>query len=108
MRIQNVGLFALLMALNINICLANELTPADEPKDDSFYVCYEKRCLNTVSSTPLLRYKSYKYIGCVISRLPCDMYCVDKSCHPPKRLKQFYWYNNYYDALNSFYRCAYS
>ncbi|WP_133129476.1 hypothetical protein [Legionella yabuuchiae] len=84
------------------------LTPRDEPKADSFYICYEKRCPNNVTMTPVVKYTRYKYIGCVISRLPCHLYHGDKFNPNHGPLKQFQWVNNYPDALNSFYRCAYS
>jgi hypothetical protein len=85
------------------------LSPVDEPKADSFYICYEKRCKNDTSVTPALRYTRYKYIGCVISRVACHLYCCDNSKErAQKPLKQFQWVNNYPDALNSFYRCAYN
>lgn len=85
------------------------LSPRDEPKADSFYICYEKRCPNNVERTPTYKYTRFKYIGCVISRLPCHLYCCDSSKdRAVKPLRQFQWVNNYPDALNSFYRCAYS
>ncbi|AHE66490.1 hypothetical protein [Legionella oakridgensis] len=84
------------------------LTPPEEPKADSFYICYEKRCPNNVIEGPIKRYTKYKYIGCIISRLPCHLHCGDKFNARATPLKQFQWVNNYPDALNSFYRCAYS
>lgn len=103
------------------------LTPPAEPKDDSFYICYEKRFLNNVTTqepipctrgtgacarrnthTILPMFKSYKYIGCIISRLPCQMYTGDKFHARPAHLRQFQWMDTYPKALNSFYRCAYS
>lgn len=95
------------------ICLANyaqalPLTPPDEPKADSFYICYEKRCPNNIIDS-YVRYTRYKYVGCIISKVPCHLYCGDKfASGPPTPMKQFQWVNNYPDALNSFYRCAYN
>ena len=88
--------------------MALPLTPVDEPKADSFYICYEKRCPNDVETTLFTRYIRYKYIGCIISRLPCHLCSDDKFNSSPKPLHQFQWVNNYPDALNSFYRCAYN
>lgn len=84
------------------------LSPIDEPRADSFYICYEKRCPNDVSDAPVYRYVRYKYIGCIISKTPCHLYCGDKFHANPGPLKQFQWTNNYRDALDSFYRCAYN
>jgi hypothetical protein len=93
-------------------CLSNNgfalpLTPPMEPKADSFYICYEKRCPNNVTNTAFYNYTRFKYIGCIISKLPCHLYCGDKF-HAGKPLRQFQWVNTYPAALNSFYRCAYS
>ena len=90
------------------IVQADHLTPTDEPKADSFYICYEKQCPNDVTRGPLTNYVRCKYIGCMISRLPCHMHCGDKFNPRPYPLKQFQWVDNYPDALNSFYRCAYN
>ena len=108
------------------------LTPPHEPKDDSFYVCYLKCRINYTVRAPMLAYKKFKYLGCMISKVPCDTLCVkNSSCHPaklskmsrkpcsshcvtqvllcpPVKLKSFGWFNNYPQALNAFYRCAYS
>ncbi|OGV41513.1 MAG: hypothetical protein A3F46_00230 [Legionellales bacterium RIFCSPHIGHO2_12_FULL_42_9] len=113
----------------------NLLTPPHEPKDDSFYVCYLKCRINYTVHAPMLAYKKFKYMGCMISKAPCDTICVkNPSCHPaklikmsrkpcvsncvtkivtqityrPVTLKSFGWFNNYPQALNAFYRCAYS
>lgn len=91
-----------------NNAYSRSLTPPIEPKADSFYVCYEKRCPNNVVDTPGTRYTRLKYIGCIISELPCHLYCGDKFNPQTTPLKQFQWVNNYPDALNSFYRCAYN
>ena len=121
----------LCLALNtvaLSTAGARSLTPPNEPKDDSFYICYEKRCpnkvmpqvpsvpkncfgaciVNAVTHTILPTYVSYKYIGCIISRLPCHLYTGDKFHARPEHLRQFQWMDTYPKALNSFYRCAYS
>lgn len=86
---------------------AAPLTPPCEPKDDSFYVCYNERHINYSIRAPLATYRKYKYLGCSISRVPCDATCVKKiNCQ--HTLKLFDWFNNYPQALNAFYRCAYS
>ena len=91
-----------------NQAIALPLTPEDEPKADSFYVCYESRWYNNVEEG-LIKLIHYKYLGCIISKVPCHLYCGDKfTAGPSKPLKQFQWFNNYPDALNSFYRCAYN
>ena len=87
---------------------AAPLTPPNEPKENNFYVCFDKRRINTIDYSPLLEYQRYQYTGCVISRIPCCDYMIkDKDC-PPRPLNLFAWFNNYPDALNAFYRCAYS
>ena len=107
------------------------LTPPHEPKDDSFYVCYLKCRINYTVHAPMLAYKKFKYLGCMISRVPCANICVKNASYPqvklstmshkpcgsncvakmscaPTKLKPFGWFNNYPEALNAFYRCAYS
>lgn len=121
-------LFFALNVLMLSHANARSLTPPNEPKDDSFYICYEKRfannvmpqvpsvrkncvgaCLiNGISHTIFPTYVTYKYIGCIISRLPCHLYTGDKFHARPEHLKQFQWMDTYPKALNSFYRCAYS
>lgn len=98
-----------LMLLGV-ACFANAspLTPPHEPKDDSFYVCYEGCRINYSVRAPLVTYRKYKYLGCSITRIPCDAACVKKVNCPPVKLKLFGWFNNYPQALNAFYRCAYS
>ena len=91
-----------------NYAQSGPLTPVEEPKADSFYICYEKRCPNNVTRGLLTDFTRYKYVGCVISKLPCHLYCGDKFKAKSKPLRQFQWVNNYPAALNSFYRCAYS
>lgn len=125
-RLMFFVLNALLLTSNISI--GRSLTPPAEPKDDSFYICYEKRFPNNVytqgptprsnSRRPCATFSSgkaifpdyvtYKYIGCIISRLPCHLYTSDKFHAHALPLKQFQWMNTYPKALNSFYRCAYS
>jgi hypothetical protein len=68
---------------------ANRITPANEPKADSFYICYEKRCPNNPIGAPTTFYTHYKYSGCIISELPCHLYCNDKFNNQPLPLKQF-------------------
>lgn len=92
----------------MNAVAARALTPPEEPRDDSYYICYEKRFPNTVTHALLPNYTTYKYIGCTISRLPCQLYCGDKFHARPEHLRQFQWMDTYPKALNSFYRCAYS
>jgi len=84
------------------------LMPVEEPKADSFYICYEKRCSNNVTEGLIAKYTRYKYVGCVISKVPCHLYCGDKFKAQSTPLLQFQWVNNYPAALNSFYRCAYN
>ncbi len=92
----------------MGIATARSLTPPEEPKNDSYYICYEKRFPNKVVRSLAPNYRSFKYIGCIISHVPCHLYCGDKFHARPARLKQFQWMSTYPDALNSFYRCAYS
>lgn len=84
------------------------LTPSHEPKDESFYVCYVSRDLHHPISHVLLLYRRYKYHGCIISKDPCYKLYAKKPHCPVNRLKRFGWFNNYFDALNAFYRCAYN
>jgi hypothetical protein len=96
-------------ALMMNNVSALPLSPVEEPKADSFYICYESRCPNDVHEGLLVKYIRYKYLGCLISKVPCHLYCGDKfTPGPAKPMLQFQWVNNYPDALNSFYRCAYN
>src|SRR5437879_323506 len=88
--------------------VAGSLTPPEEPKNDSFYICYEQRLPNDIAYDVFAKFTGFKYIGCIISRLPCHLYCGDKFHAQPANLKQFQWVNTYPKALNSFYRCAYS
>lgn len=91
-----------------SIAIAAPLTPPQEPKEDSFYVCYKERHVNYSIRAPLNTYRKFKYTGCSISRIPCDATCVKKVNCPPVKLKLFDWFNTYPQALNAFYRCAYS
>lgn len=84
------------------------LTPPQEPKENSFYVCYEKCHIHHSVRAPLSLYRKYQYLGCTIIRTPCDAVCINKINCPPIKLKLFGWFNNYPQALNAFYRCAYS
>lgn len=88
----------------------HSLTPPGEPKNDSFYICYENRLPNEATHAVFSRYCTYKYLGCVISRVPCHLICGDEKFgkSAPKPRHQFQWVNTYPKALNSFYRCAYS
>ncbi|MDA9271822.1 hypothetical protein N9Q05_00345 [bacterium] len=87
---------------------AAPLTPWHEPKEDSFYVCYTERHIHYSIRAPLNTYRKYKYTGCSIARIPCKARCVKKVNCPPVKLHLFDWFNNYPQALNAFYRCAYS
>lgn len=97
-----------LSMLYANTLIADTLTPAYEPRDDSFYVCYAKCRVNYSLRAPLATYRRLKYSGCIISRKPCDDLCYKKVNCPAVKLKLFDWYNTYTAALNGFYRCAYS
>lgn len=109
---QNILIISLILlstALQAQSGPARSLTPPNEPKADSFYICYEKRFTNTITQSVFTEFTDFKYIGCIISRLPCHLYCSEKmqNCAQTK-LFQFQWVNTYHKALNSFYRCAYS
>lgn len=97
-----------LSCLPANDATTKKLTPPHEPKTDSFYVCYKDCAVKMSSKSFFLIYRKHKYLGCIISRAPCHKHCEKKAHCPMKRYKQFGWFNNYYDALNAFYRCAYS
>ncbi len=84
------------------------LTPQREPKDNSFYVCYEQYRIHHSVRAPLSTFRTYQYLGCTIIRTPCQAICLKKEKCPPVPLKLFGWFNNYPQALNAFYRCAYS
>ncbi len=96
------------LILTSNFAQSGPLSPVDEPKADSFYICYEKRCPNDVTAGLLTKFTRYKYIGCIISKTPCHLYCGDKFKAQHTPLHQFQWVNTYPGALNAFYRCAYS
>ncbi len=100
--------FFLLMAYLIAPAHATPLTPPGEPKENNFYVCFDKRRVNIIQYAPLVQYKKYQYTGCIISRIPCCDYKIETPNCPPRPLNLFAWFNNYPDALNAFYRCAYS
>ena len=87
---------------------ARPLTPPNEPKEDSFYVCYDRCYVHHSVRAPLNTYRKLKYAGCMISRVPCNLSCAKKGRHPSAPLKLFGWFNNYPQTLNAFYRCAYS
>jgi len=87
---------------------ANSLTPPNEPKENSFYVCYERCSTDYSVRAPLLSYQKLKYIGCTINRTPCDTLYVKPHNGPPVKLRSFGWFNNYHQTMNAFYRCAYS
>ena len=109
MRVDLKGLILLSAALCVaGFAAANSLTPPREPKENSFYVCYEKCRIHHTVRAPLATYRKYQYLGCTISRTPCDASCVKRANCPPYPLKLFGWFNNYPQTLNAFYRCAYS
>lgn len=113
------------VSLHLNTGNADPLTPPNQPVDDSFFVCYQYRSPH-LKSCRILRYFRYKYRGCIISKIPCNAIPLPKICAPKEILikktatvvtapvccvatyKLFYWYDNYPQALNAFYRCAYS
>lgn len=84
------------------------LTPPHEPKDNSFYICYDERRVSTVIYDPFVNYEKYQYVGCMISRTSCCNYEVREKNKLSTPLKLFGWFDNYPQALNAFYRCAYS
>lgn len=116
---------------------ASSLTPPHEPHDNSFYVCYKQCHIKRSLYAPLAVYHKYQYRGCMISRKPCTTMVLRKkhcsipvvtmptckscatakpcatilrkqvSC-PPITMKSFGWFDTYPQALNAFYRCAYS
>jgi len=103
-------LFALLsIAFSLTAyAIPEPLTPPNEPKDNSFYICYDERRVSTVIYDPFINYDKYQYVGCMISRTSCCNYEVQQKNTPPTQLKLFGWFDNYPQALNAFYRCAYS
>jgi hypothetical protein len=138
-----IGLCVLCLSglLNANSLLPANLTPPNQPQDNDFYVCYQKRFPKqkiTLKGT-CIAYHKLRYLGCIISRTPCHKLGIKKKdcisaistvqrnlcengtvipgqpriinqkiCSSVRRYKLFYWFNNYLDALNGFYRCAYS
>lgn len=96
---------------------ANSLTPPNEPQNNSFYVCYKTYRTHHSVAAPLSVFRKYQYLGCIITREPCykirvkTKFCplpyAKNQCCPRRVLKKFGWFNNYPDALNAFYRCAY-
>ncbi|MDP3704840.1 MAG: hypothetical protein Q8R24_02885 [Legionellaceae bacterium] len=83
------------------------LTPQREPKENSFYVCYETSRIHHSVKAPLSTFRKYQYLGCTIIRTPCNAICLKKEKCPPVPLKLFGWFDTYPHALNAFYRCAY-
>lgn len=94
--------------LGMGYAHAASLTPPHEPRNNSFYVCYERCHIQHSVRTLIATYRKFEYTGCTISRQPCRAICFKKSGCPPHPLKQFGWFNNYPQTLNAFYRCAYS
>lgn len=101
---------------------SESLTPPNEPKNNSFYVCYKTYKVHHSVAAPFTLFRKYQYLGCMISRQPCYMIgaknkpypvvhpnnkCYPQKCCPQGGLRKFGWFNNYPDALNAFYRCAY-
>lgn len=97
----------ILLSLSDITCAAS-ITPPQEPKENTFYVCYAERHVNTSIRAPLNIYRKFKYTGCSISRTPCKTLSITKVNCPQAKLKLFDLFNNYPQALNAFYRCAYS
>lgn len=99
-----------LLALLPFISNAAGLTPIHEPHDNSFYVCYQKCQIQYKLHAPLATFKKYHYIGCTIQSTPCHCPCTqEERCQSYRpKLKLFDWFDNYPQALNAFYRCAYS
>lgn len=145
----------LCLTLLLTNAFAHRLTPPDEPRNDSFYVCYKHSRTQTIIHAPLANYKDIHYMGCMIDTRPCASILIkhSKKCTqtvrithlvpcanqaskitnqpckacvkhskvklcptvivkqqacPAQCFKQFGWFNNYPQALNAFYRCAYS
>lgn len=100
----------LIILANMNYTYAKPLTPPREPKIHSYYVCYEKCQINyTIRGIALpYQYRKYQYIGCSIETRPCNTICWKKGKKRHKQLKIFDWFETYPQALNAFYRCAYS
>lgn len=82
---------------------AKGLTPENQPLNDSYYVCYHKRLSVNASRFGYPPFKQLHYKGCVITLDECLNHGKQKT-----KLQQFGWFNNYNDAVNAFYRCAYS
>ena len=109
MRVDRNGWILLCAALFfVSYAGAASLTPPHEPKENSFYVCYEQGRVHHIVKAPIANYRKYQYLGCSITRTPCYASCVKGAHCPPFPLKLFGWFNNYPQALNAFYRCAYS
>lgn len=126
MTVSFISVITLIVSLTVK---ANPLTPPHEPRDNDFYVCYAHRFTKVEICKGCIKYRKFKYEGCMISRAPCstipikckaaphqkspkiamdkDAGIKQKGCLRPA-MKQFYWYNNYPQALNAFYRCAYT
>ena len=92
----------------VNYAHAEPLTPPHEPVNNSFYVCYAERRVDTIIYSPLLTYQKYQYHNCMISRTNCCNHVIERPNRPPQKLQLFGWFDNYPQSLNAFYRCAYS
>jgi len=82
------------------ISFSGSLTPANQPRNNSYYVCYQQRHTAQRSYRLVYTYDRFRYSGCVISRQKCQ--------HRRKNRCYFGWFKTYYQAKNAFYRCAYS
>jgi len=98
----------LLFITSTSMSYAGPLTPPREPKENSFYICYERCRIKYSIKAPLALYRKYQYVGCTIETRPCDDICKTKNKVCRYKLKLFDWFDNYPHALNAFYRCAYS
>ncbi len=83
MRVYQQALFVWApIFLLANYVHADSLTPYHEPKDNSFYVCYETCRTHPAVRAPLVTYRKYQYQGCLISRKPCNTVYLKKAHCP--------------------------
>ena len=84
----------------ITSATSNALTPANNPRDYSYYVCYQDRGYIPEVRRGLFKYRKIAYRGCIISKRYCER-------REDSHQRYFGWFSTYPQARNAFYRCAY-
>lgn len=99
---QTARLFILATFLASTMSWAHDyrLTPANHPRDYSYYVCYQHQAAVQEIRRGLYNYRKIAYHGCIISKTLCKR-------RRDSHRRYFGWFPTYFQARNAFYRCAY-